>query len=132
MKVNHLNALLVEIMMAVLFFSLAAVVILELFVTAGMRSGESELRGEALSRVQNLTQRLYAAEDAEALLEAEGFGRTGDGWTLDGGEYVLTVATGIEPMQAGGMMTAEVTASGEGGVLASLPVAKYLPGEVAP
>ena len=47
MKVNHLNALLVEILMAVLFFALAASVILQVFVSAHDMGIRANLRGEA-------------------------------------------------------------------------------------
>lgn len=132
MKVNHLNALLVEIMMAVLFFALSAAVILELFTAAHGRSTEARLSSEALGRVRNLTERLCAADDPGALLESEGFEAADALWRMDAGEYVLTVDVDFEETGAGALMRAEVAAAQEGGVLISLPCAKYIPGEVAP
>lgn len=131
MKVNHLNALLVEIMMAVLFFALSAVVILELFTAAHVRSSEARLSGDALGRVRNLTERLCAADDPEALLESEGFEAAEALWRMNAGEYVLTVDMDFEETAAGSMMRAEVAAEQDGAQLILLPCAKYIPGEVA-
>ena len=38
---------------------------------------------DALNEAQSLADRLYLAEDADSLLEAEGFVRTGDGWMTE-------------------------------------------------
>lgn len=132
MKVNHLNALLVEIMMAVLFFALSAVVILELFTAAHTKSTEARLSGEVLNRVRNLTERLCAADDPEALLESEGFNTADALWRMDAGGYVLTVDMDFEETEAGAMMRAEVAAAQDGADLVRLPCARYIPGEVAP
>ena len=129
MKVNHLNALLVEIMMAVLFFALSAVVILELFAAAHAASGTARLSGDALNRVRNLTERICAADDAQALLQAEGFAETEAGWQLETGGYVLAVELDFEETGAGALMRAEVAAVQDGRELVSLPCARYIPGE---
>ena len=71
MKVNHLNALLVEILMAVLFFALSATVILQAFASSHDMGNRSNLAAAALNRGQNLAEQLYAADDMEALLAAE-------------------------------------------------------------
>ena len=64
MKVNHLNVLLVEIMMAVLFFALSSIVILEVFAAANTGSMEASILGDALSEAKSLSERIYAAENA--------------------------------------------------------------------
>lgn len=131
MKVNHLNALLVEILMAVLFFALSAAVILQVFATAHNLGNRAELQGTALNRAQNLAERLYAAEDMEALLAAEQFEICGSGcWHRGEEQFTLLVRTHDETTAAGTLKTATVSVAREDEILVELPCTRYEP-EVA-
>ena len=131
MKVNHLNVLLVEIMMAVLFFALSAVVILEVFAAANTGSMEAGILGDVLSEAKSLSERIYAAEDAEALLQAEGYAFEQGAWRIDAGDYCLLVEIETEQTGSGKMRVAEVTAERNGEALLTLPCSRYIAGEVA-
>lgn len=123
--------LLVEIMIAVLFFALCSTVILDTFVTAREFSRRSESEREALLEIQNLSERLYAADDCEALLESMGF-QTADGvWMLEKDEYRLEFVLASEPAEAGTLKLFQLRALRGGQVVAELPGARYLPGGVA-
>lgn len=131
MKVNHLNALLVEILMAVLFFALSATVILQAFASAHDMGNRSNLTIAALNRGQNLAEQLYAAGDMEALLAAENFESCGDGcWHLPVGDFALLVKTGAEATGAGTLATAEISVARGDEILVEIPCARYVP-EVA-
>lgn len=128
---NHLSTLLVEIMVAVLFFALSATVLLDMFVAARNQSMRAGICNEALAAAQNLADRLYAAADADALLQSEGFAPEGGAWTLDCGRYSFTVTLEEEPTAAGTLRNATVAAQSGGKLLLTLPCARYVPGEVA-
>lgn len=120
--------LLVEIMIAVLFFALCSTVIMDTFVTAREFSRRSEIEREALLAMQNLTERLYAVDDAEALLESAGF-QTADGvWTLEQDEYRLELVFETEPTAAGTLEVFQLRALRGEQLIAELPGACYLPG----
>lgn len=124
------NALLVEILIAVLFFALAATVILDAFVSAWSLSRRSEAYNIALTRAQNLADRLYAGNLSEEILSGEGFVLSDGAWRLSEGETSMTVTLREEPRPAGVLRAAQVDAAWEEETLVSLPVSRYLPGEV--
>ena len=125
-KGNH-HALLMEILIAVLFFALASTVILNTFATAHSQSRLAGITADALVQAQNLTEQLYAQQPGgeEEFLAEQGFVPDGEGWTLDCGDYVLIVTADD------GFSAAEMRAvSGESELL-RLPYAKYSPIEVS-
>ena len=128
MKVNHLNALLVEILMAVLFFALSAAVILQVFATAHDMGNRSGLQIAALNRAQNLSEQLYAAEDMDAMLAEARFESCGEGcWHLSEEQFTLLVRTGEEAAPAGTLLTATVSVAREDEILVELPCSRYVP-----
>jgi len=131
MKVNHLNALLVEIMMAVLFFALAAAVILDLFAVGHSLSAEADSLGRAVNHVQQLSEQLYAADDMSAVLKQNGFGYVENTWDLICDDYALLVRLSSEETGAGMLHTAQISAWMDGEEVAVLPCTRYAAGEVA-
>ena len=131
-KHNQLRALLVEILIAVLFFALSATTLLEVFVGAHTQSVRAEVTNEALFAAQNLADRLYSAEDAEALLTQDGFLKEENAWTLDCGAYALAVTLGEERAAGGAIRSAQVLAQYGEDTLLSLPSVRYTPEEVRP
>lgn len=133
---NRQSALLMEILIAVLFFALSATVILEMFVAASSQSTRAAHQSEALYAAQNLADRLYAAENDEALLASEGFSQKNKDWTLSCDGYTLWVTISRETGEAGELHLAQVSAYAPQGdtevLLFSLPCARYTPGEVTP
>lgn len=131
-KHNQLRSLLVEILIAVLFFALSATVLLEVFVGARGKSDRAAVTNEALFAAQNLADTLYCAEDAEALLAREGFTEREDGWMRESGAYALTVTLDEEHFAGGALRRASVRAWYGGETILTLPCARYQPEEVAP
>lgn len=125
------RTLLVEIMIAVLFFALCATVLLETFATAHEYSDRAGVDSAALLEAQDLAERLYAADDREALLTACGFAQEDEIWRRDAGDYSLEVELGEELAPAGTLWTAQIRALREDGLIVELPGARYVPGEAA-
>ena len=130
-KGKRQNSLLVEIIIAVLFFALSATVILDVFVTAYKQSAYADVCDMALTAAQNLSERLYVSEDAQALLQSRGFAQDGDAWLLEENGYTLRVELGSEPAGAGTLATALITALSGEETLVELPSARYISGEVS-
>ena len=129
---NHLSTLLVEILIAVLFFALSATVLLEMFVASRSQSAYAGLCGEALCTAQNLADELYAADDAQALLTQAGFALEDGVYTLEDGDYTLAVTLAERQTQAGALREAEVSALRGDETLIRLPCSRYVPGEEIP
>ena len=127
-KYRRQNILLVEIMIAVLFFARCSGVMLETFMAAREYDDRSQLETEALVVMQNITERIYAADSAEEVLEESGFSPAGDVWTLeaDGLAYELTVS--YAQTDAGTMRSTLIRAIRGGEIIAEIPGARYLPG----
>ena len=125
------NALLVEIIIAVLFFALSATVILEVFSTSYLQSTYAEACNDAVAEAQNLAALIYVCDAPDVLLESEGFALEGDIWQREEEHYVLQVALDITQSDSGEMRKAQITAlRGEKEIL-ELPCAHYISREVA-
>lgn len=125
------NALLVELLIVVLFFMLAATTLMEIFGAAKQSSSLAGAGSTAILQVQNMTERLYAAEDMCAELEALGFVKEDNAWQLDCSGYALTALYSREATAAGVLHCTEITASHAGRTLFTLPATRYVSGEVA-
>ena len=131
-KGNQLNTLLVEIMIAVLFFALSSTVILETFVVTRNQSRLADVYNVALMEAQNVADKLYASTDVEATLEEAGFTRNGAVWSFSEELYDLRVTVVNEPTAAGTLQCAEVSAMHQDESILTLPSLRYIPGEVRP
>ena len=125
------NSLLVEIIIAVLFFALSATVILDVFATAYRQSAYADACNAAAAEAQNLSERVYICDDPEALLREEGFVEESGAWQRNGDGYVLDVRLGGRFTEAGELRTVEIRALQGERELISLPCVRYIPGEVA-
>ena len=67
-KSSRVNALLVEILLAILFFALAATVILRCFSAAYEQASRADARDRALAGAQNVAAALCASVDPEQAL----------------------------------------------------------------
>ena len=74
------RALLMEIMVAVLFFALCASVLLQTFAAAREYSRRAGVEGEALLQAQSLASLLYVREDTDTALRESGFEECGGVW----------------------------------------------------
>ena len=86
------NVLLVEILIAVLFFMLSATVIVNVFVTSRNMTVRSGVETEAIQEAQNVAEAIYAAEDIDQLMQELGFRSAHATWTKDYGDYTLYVS----------------------------------------
>lgn len=127
-KNRNQNNLLVEIMIAVLFFALCSTVLLETFMASRELGSRSAAQSAALVRLQDLSEQLYAAEDPEALLESAGFAAGEAGWTLEEGEIRLEAALSQEETEAGTLRTWQLRGLRNESEFACIPGARYIPG----
>lgn len=127
-KNRNQNILLVEIMIAVLFFALCSGVMLETFVAAREYERRARIETEALVGMQNITEQVYAAGSAEETLETLGFEAGGGVWTMDTGDFIYEMTVTQEPAPAGTLRTTLIRALRNGEAIAEIPGARYLPG----
>jgi Tfp pilus assembly protein PilV len=107
---NRSNVLLVEILIAVLFFMLSATVLVKIFVTARNMTVRSGVESMAIADAQNVAETMYAAEDIDATLEGMGFYSSHGAWTLDRGDYTLYVDGQATSTEAGELWSGTVSA----------------------
>ena len=107
---NRSNVLLVEILIAVLFFMLSATVLVKVFATARNMTVRAGVESVAVADAQNVAETLYAAEDIDATLSEMGFFSSHGAWTLDRGDYTLYVAGQSAPTEAGELWSGTVSA----------------------
>ena len=107
---NRSNVLLVEILIAVLFFMLSATVLVKIFVAARNMTVRSGVESMAIADAQNVAEMMYAAEDIDATLEGMGFYSSHGAWTLDRGDYTLYVDGRATSTEAGELWSGTVSA----------------------
>lgn len=121
------SMLLVEIVIAVLFFALCATVILDVFSTAYMQSARAGALSEATVSAQNLAERLKASPDWDAVLADEGLSGQDGAYTAERDGFTLRVTLSQEAEGAGEMRTATICATRGEDALLTLPAARYTP-----
>ena len=107
---NRSNVLLLEILIAVLFFMLSATVLVRVFVTARNMTVRSGVKSVAVAEAQNVAEAMYAADDIDQLLEEQGFRLSHGAWSKDCGDYSLYVTGGPVSASAGELWTGTVSA----------------------
>ena len=107
---NRSNVLLVEILIAILFFMLSSIVLVRVFSSSRLLTVRSGVETKALSFAQDVAEQLYAAQDPEEMLTKRGFTESHGAWTLDRGDYSLYVTSETVPTDAGEMWQGEVRA----------------------
>lgn len=126
------RVLLMEIMIAVLFFALCAPLLLQTFTAARESSRRAGVQSAALIEAQSLANRLSTPVDAEALLEKQGFAQEEGIWRRDMQDYDLEVTLQAQMTRAGALHSAWIRAIRADTVLAELEAAYYMPAEVEP
>lgn len=107
---NRSNVLLLEILIAVLFFMLSATVLVRVFATARNLTVRSGVETRALAEAQNVAEALYAADDVEEALAGLDFASFHGTWSKDCGDYSLYVTGETQPTGAGELWLGEVSA----------------------
>ena len=119
------NALLVELLIVVMFFMLTTTVLLEVFAKASNLSTRSKLLTVSMVEAQNLADRLYAAEDADGLLQSLGFEKQGESWILEKEGYQLEAIITPEEDETGTFRRQLVKVTAKGEELYSLPCSRW-------
>ena len=131
------NAILIELVIVLLFFSLSAAVILQLFMAAHEKSVRGDVNSEALMMAEDLADRFYVSP-----LEAQAFFAQ-DGWSAADGGFEKVGEAGSRSLRfaiSGETRDTQVGAlddyllavyDGEMEIVA-LPVLRYAPREVTP
>ena len=108
---NRSNVLLVEILIAVLFFMLSATVLVRVFATSRNMTVRSGAETAALAEAQNVAEAIYAADDVEGSLGDMGFILSHGAWTksYEGG-YTIYVEGRETPTEMGTLWQGNVRA----------------------
>lgn len=126
---GHGNVLLVELLIVVAFFMLAASFLMQMFAAARKQGEDAGLLNEVLVSAQNTAELLYAAEDPETALTELGFVSDPDAdagiWRSESEGLVTEVQMQEEATDAGRLATQTVRVLRDGEQLIELPVAKY-------
>ena len=104
------NVLLVEILIAVLFFMLSATVLVRVFISARNMTVRSGVEAKALAEAQNVAETLMAVDDVDAALEGMEFRSFHGAWSKDCDQYSLYVDGSVEPTNAGELWSGTVSA----------------------
>lgn len=127
MKDSHrANTLLVELLIVILFFMLAATTIVELFATARQKSRTATIRTEAVMLAQNMADELYLSEDPDSVLNAYAFKQEENGWVFDKDSYQINVTKEEDKLTNGTLRKMEISVSADDQVLFTLPCDKYM------
>ena len=111
---NRSNALLMELLIVIGVFMLAAALLMRLF--AGIHA-------VVLPAAQSQADRLYAAEEPEEALRQMGYVQADSGWVCQGEGYISTVTLRLGE---NGWMDQELTVRDGGGeVLLTLPCSRW-------
>ena len=109
-KNNRSNVLLVEILIAVLFFMLSATVLVRVFVTARNMTVRAGVETRALSEAQSVADILHEAGDVDEKLEEMAFIGAHGVWTKSYGDYTIYVQGESQPAGAGTLWQGTVRA----------------------
>ena len=109
-KKNRSNVLLVEILIAVLFFMLSATVLIQVFATSRNMTVRANVETAALAQAQNVAETLCLAADPGEELTEMGFAASHGAWTYDYGDYTIYVSGTDVPTQTGMLWDGEIRA----------------------
>lgn len=133
MKQNgRVNSLLVELLIVVLFFMLASTTMMQIFGAAKQYSNRAGASTEAMMQAQNMAEMLYAAPSVEDKLTEWGFVLADGQWRKDCGSYMMIVECEQEATAAGILLKTTLSPQYQGEMLFTLPVVRYIAGEVQP
>lgn len=107
---NRSNVLLVEILIAVLFFMLSATVLIQVFATARNMTRKAGVENLALVEAQNVAEVLVASDNVEAAMEKMEFRLYHGAWSRSYGDFTIYVESQENPTDAGTLWTGTVRA----------------------
>ena len=127
------NVLLVELIVVVLFFSLAAAISLSVFAKARLVTEEAGMVSRADERLSGFAEELALTADAESYLAQAGFVQTQEAWTLTEDRTTYTAQVERQELSGGVRVRVEIAAQDSTGRnLASLTAGGYFEGGTQP
>lgn len=129
---SRANALLVELLLVIFFFMLAASVLVQVFADAKLKSRTAHATNASMLEAQNVAEDLYASDDPEAVLSSYGFESRDGVWVLGRDGYELRVTMRSEETDSGLLRTYDVSGVEGEKTLLTLPSTRFIPKEVAP
>ena len=119
---NRTNALVIELMTAVLFFMLSSVILVRVLSHAHALSTRAQLLSQALAEAQNTADRVYATDDFMETMKADGFSEGEPGvWEKDLDDMRISVI--VQPHR---LRWCEVVVQQGREILVRLPCIRYL------
>ncbi len=109
-KRNRSDLLLVEILIAVLFFMISLAVLVQVFAASRNLTVRAKAKTEALAQAQSVADAMRSAEDTEQILTELGFKSSHGTWTQNYGSYSLMASGAFVPAGEGQMWEGEVSA----------------------
>lgn len=120
---NRSNALLMELLIVIGVFMLAAALLMRLFAGIHGMEERSRLIAVVLPAAQSQADRLYAAEEPEEALRQMGYVQADSGWVCQSEGYISTVT--LRPGENGWMDQELTVRDGGGEVLLTLPCSRW-------
>ena len=128
-----LNLFFIEIIIALLFFSISGAVIMKVFAVADAKARKSAMLEEVMVVAQSIAE-IYSSngDAAAAVREAAGTAVYEDlsAVPLDGGRVILSVLENREAFEAGELCALSIVFTMEGSEIYSLNCSAYFPGGV--
>lgn len=107
---NRSNVLLVEILIAVLFFMLSATVLVRVFITARNLTVRSGVESAAIVEAQNVAESIQAADDVDQALSDLNFTGMHGAWSKSFGDFSILVMGEATDAGAGELWSGTVSA----------------------
>ncbi len=126
----RLNSLLMEILIAILFFALCAGVIVNVLATSSYQSTKAGHMMDMLDLAQNVSDRLYVSADMEQELAAMGFTEADGKHVRTEEAGTLTVVLRQEHQESGVVHVANLTVQCVDGGQFELNSTRFMPEEV--
>ena len=126
------NALLIELLLVIFIFMIAAAILVQIFADAKLKSRTAAATNASMLEAQNIAEELYAADNPDAVLADYGFTAWNDGWVLEKDGYLLKVELLEEESESGTLRTYDISGIEGDKTLVTLPSTRYIPKEVSP
>lgn len=126
------NALLIELLLVIFIFMIAAAILVQIFADAKLKSRTAAATNASMLEAQNIAEELYAADNPDIVLADYGFTAGNDGWVLEKDGYLLKVELREEESESGTLRTYDISGIEGDKTLLTLPSTRYIPKEVSP
>lgn len=128
-KRDRTRAFITEFIIVVLFFSIASVLTVQLFVAASAKSNEARAVTNAGIAIESTIENILALESADDIKEDNEYTRYFDSqWnetTEEKSKYILTVENEFTSSEAGSLLSGKVNVYGEETTVISTSYSKY-------